>query len=356
MKGKCGLPVVEVSGKPFDMGRQAGRKCAKLAKAYRSSMAESIEHYTGMSWAKAVSRGKLYLPHAEAFYPDFVEEIRGYSEGAKVPFEDAFTLCCHELLSPMGFKGCTDVAANGDVTLEGDVLIGHNEDWSGDQLGAVVLLHAKPSKKPEFVTTAYAGLLPSSGMNSAGISLTGNALSPNDVRIGIPKVFPVRKVLEARRIGEALESAMPEARASSYNNICSDSNGEIYSLEGSATDFAVIYAHDGYLVHTNHYTADKMRRFEEDPNWTSCSTFRYHRAMRLIEGQLGMVTVETIASIFKDHVNRPGSICRHANPKVHPLEGSETIFSVVYDLTRLRAHVCRGKPCTGRYDTFQLDG
>lgn len=356
MKGTCGLPVVDVSGKPFDMGKQAGSKCAKRGKALRSAMAENVEYYTGMSWSKAVARGKLYLPHAEAFYPDFIEEMRGYSEGAKMPFEDVFTLCCHELLSPAGFKGCTDVAVNGDVTLEGDVLIGHNEDWSGSQLGMVVLLHAKPSKKPEFVSTSYGGLLPSSGMNSAGISLTGNALSPNDVRVGIPKVFPVRKVLECRRIGEALEVAMPEARASSYNNICSDSNGEIYSLEGSGTDFAVIYARDGYLVHTNHYTADKMRRFEQDPTGISCSTFRYHRASRLIQEQLGKVTVDSIASIFRDHVNRPGSICRHADPKLHPLDVSETIFSVVFDLTRLRAHVCSGKPCTGGYEPFQLDG
>jgi len=354
MKKKCGLPVVEVGGKPFDMGKQAGSKCARQGKAYRTSIAESIKHSTGMSWEKAVMRAKLYLPHAEAFYPDFIEEIRGYSEGAKMPFEDAFTLCCHELLSPSGFRGCTDVAVNGDVTLEGDVLIGHNEDWSANELGTVVLLHAKPAKKPEFVTTSYAGLLPSSGMNSAGLSLTGNALNPNDVRIGIPKVFPVRKVLECRRIGEALEAAMPEGRASSYNNICSDSSGEIYSLEGSATDCAIIYAHGGYLVHTNHYTEDKMRRFEQYPASTSCSTFRYHRAMRLLEDQLGQVTVDSITSIFKDHVNRPGSICRHADPKDHPLDVSETIFSVVFDLTRLRAHVCSGKPCTGCYETFQL--
>lgn len=354
MTGKGGLPVVEVRGKPFDMGKQAGAKCGKRGRELRKAISESITYSTGRSWEKAVARAKLNLPHAEAFYPDFIEEIRGYSEGAKMPFEDVFTLCCHELLSPIGFRGCTDVAVNGDVTLDGDVLIGHNEDWSASQLGTVVLLHAKPSKKPEFVTTSYGGLYPSSGMNSAGISLTGNALSPNDVRVGIPKLFPARKVLECKRIGEALEAAMPDGRASSYNNICSDSNGEIYSLEGSATDCGVIYAHDGYLVHTNHYTVDRMRRFEEDPAGIACSTFRYHRAKRLIEKQLGKVTVESIASIFKDHANRPGSICRHANPRVHPLEVSETIFSVVFDLTRLRAHVCKGKPCSGRYEAFQL--
>ena len=62
MKKKCGLPVVEVGGKPFDMGKQAGSKCARQGKAYRTSIAESIKHSTGMSWEKAVMRAKLYLP------------------------------------------------------------------------------------------------------------------------------------------------------------------------------------------------------------------------------------------------------------------------------------------------------
>lgn len=348
------LPVVDASGKPFDMGKMLGRKCASKASAYRRSISASVKHYTGADWPRAVSKAMDYLPYAEEFYPDFVEEIKGYSEGAKLSFGDVFTMCCHELLSPLGFRGCTDIAVNGDVSDGGVVLAAHNEDWSSDVLETVVFLHAKPSGKPEFFTTSYAGLLPSCGMNSAGISLTGNALSPNDVRTGIPKVFPVRKVMEARRIGEALEYAMPADRASSYNNICADKNGEIYSLEGSATDCGWIYAVGGYLVHTNHYLMPKMEKYEADPSSIACSVFRYNRALRLIEDQLGAVSVESLKSILRDHVNKPGSICRHAEPGVHPLDVSETIFSIIYDLTKLDAYVLNGKPCTGEYAKFSL--
>ncbi len=345
--------VIEVSGKPFDMGRQAGRKCAAKAKAYRKAIAESIEFCTGMKWSQATEQSKLYLPHAKDFYPDFVEELEGYAEGAGISFQEAFTLCCHELLSSLGFKGCTDVVASDEVTADGSVLAGHNEDWDASCLKTVVLLHAKPSKKPAFISTSYAGLAHSTGMNDRGVCLTGNALSPNDTRIGIPKMFPVRKVLEARRIGEALESAMPEDRASSYNNICSDKNGEIYSLEGSATDCAWLYGTDGYLVHTNHYIAEKMRKFESDQVSVG-SIVRYNRASRLIDRQLGDVTVESLMGLFRDHVNRPGSICGHRDPKVHPLDASETIFSVIYDLKKLRLHVCKGHPCKGSYVQVDL--
>lgn len=348
------LPIVEVSGKPFEMGKAAGRKCAQKALAYRKSISAAVRYYTGYTWDKAVDRAKQYLPYAEEFYPSYVEEIRGYSDGSKLPFEEAFACTCHELLTQMGFKGCTDLAVNGDITSDGRVLAAHNEDWSNDCLETVVLLHAKPAGKPEFITTSYAGLVPSCGMNSAGISLTGNALDPNDVRLGIPKVFAVRKVMEARRIGEALEHALPADRASSYNNIVCDRNGEMYSLEGSATDCAWLYAIDGYLVHTNHYTSDRMHKFESSPSSIGCSVFRYNRALRLLEDQLGNVTVESVKSILKDHVNRPGSICRHAEPGKHPLDVSETIFSVIYDLTNLEAHVLKGKPCTGTYVKLAL--
>ncbi len=348
------LSIVEAKGKPFEMGRMVGRKCAGKAAAYRNAIAVEIKHSTGVDWPLAVKKAKNYLPYAEEFYPDFVEEIKGYAEGARQPFGDMFAACCHELLSAGSAKGCTDIAVNGDVTDVGSVLAAHNEDWSADALDLVVLLHARPAGKPAFVCTSYAGLLPSCGMNSAGISLTGNALSPNDGRVGIPKAFPVRKVMEARRIGEALEYAMPEDRASSYNNICSDKNGEIYSLEGSATDCGWIYAVDGYLVHTNHYTVPKMERFEENRNAITCSIFRYNRALRLIEDQLGGVTIESLKSILRDHVNRPDSICRHAKPGVPQLDATETIFSVIYDLTHLEAHVLKGSPCSGEYSKFQL--
>ena len=350
------FPLVEVSGKPFEMGKAIGKKCAAKAIAYRKSIAASIKHSTGIDWTAAVGKAKDYLPYAEEFHPDFVEQIKGYAEGANMPFADAFTLMCHELLSAPGLKGCTDIAVSGDVTEDGSVLVAHNEDFTPEQLGMIVLLHCKPKGRPETLTTAYAGLFQSCGMNSSGISVTGNALDQNDTRIGIPKSFPPIKAMDARRIGEALEWAMPSARASSYNNIISDKSGEIYSLEGSATDCAWIYAYDGYLVHTNHYVADRMLRYEADRSARALatSTFRYNRALRLIEDQLGAVTVETLKEILSDHVNKPGSICRHVDPGLHPLDLSETVFSVIFDLTHLTAHVCRGKPCAGSYSKFTL--
>lgn len=353
--GNARMQVVDVSGRPFEMGRQIGEECVSKARAQRKGAAEAISHYTGMSWRNAVERAKFYLPYAAEFYPDFVEEIRGYAEGVKMPFDDVFALCCPELSSSQGFHGCTDVVVSEDVTQDGSVLACHNEDWNPGALKNVVLVRAKPSGKPSFISTCYAGLIPTTGMNDRGISITGNALSANDVRVGIPRLFPVRRVLEARRIGEALTMATPPGRASSYNNICSERTGEIYSLEGSATDCATLYAAAGHLVHTNHYTVETMRKFEAYPNSIAGSVVRYNRAKRLLKRQLGSVTIESVKELLRDHVNMPESICGHAKPSLHPSDTWETIFSVIYDLTDLSAHVCRGHPCEGRYYRVDIE-
>ncbi len=60
------------------------------------------------------------------------------------------------------------------------------------------------------------------------------------------------KESEVLSMREAIDTAIMEQRASNYNQVIADANGEIYSIEGSAADYEAIYAVDGYLVHTNH--------------------------------------------------------------------------------------------------------
>jgi isopenicillin-N N-acyltransferase-like protein len=76
--------------------------------------------------------------------------------------------------------------------------------------------------------------------------------------------------------------------------------------------------------------------------------------MRLIRKQLGQVSLDSMKAIFRDHVNRPDSLCRHPDTRLHRLDRSETIFSVIFDLGRLEAHVCKGNPCKGGYETFHM--
>ena len=59
------------------------------------------------------------------------------------------------------------------------------------------------------------------------------------------------------------------------------------------------------------------------------------------------ITVEKLQAFLADHVNRPGSICRHG-------ERVKTTFSVIINLRTLKMLLARGNPCEVAYAEYDL--
>jgi isopenicillin-N N-acyltransferase-like protein len=155
-----------------------------------------------------------------------------------------------------------------------------------------------------------AGIFISVGYNSAGVSLTGNELSPNDDRIGVPRLLIVRDILAQRSADAAIRAATNPARASSYNNLIAHADGTIVSVEGSGGDYALLPAQDGWLVHTNHYVAPSMLRYEADPDDIAGSVARYRRAAELMANAERPVTAKLLRSFLSDRVGAPDCLCK----------------------------------------------
>lgn len=347
------LDVFHVSGSPEDVGEQLGRRFTKEAHRAVQIFRKELSWEKGATLDGAKRYARKVLPKVEAWFPDFVEEMRAYAKGSGVPFHILSAQWCGYNPS-MGLKGCTDVAVGPEQTADGSVLVAHNEDYAPDYDGIVVPVHVAIEGKPAFFAMSYQGLFPTMGFNEAGISLTGNAVSPNDLRIGIPKMVPPRKVLEARSLVEALASSMPEARGSSFNNIVCSREGELYSMEGSATAFDAIYGEDGWLVHSNHYLSPKMLKFERNPQEKFCSILRYNRATKLLKAALGRVTPDTIMEIQRDHLSRPDSICRHENPVDKEEDRVKTLFGSIVNLTTGEVYISGSTPCEAEYRVYKL--
>ena len=352
-----GLRVVDVSGTCDAMGAKLGEECADLAKGLMKALRARLKLHN-MDLAKGRTLASKFLPYAEAFDPEYVEFLKGYSEGAGLQFDDLFVHFC---LDEKGF--CTDILANGEVTGDGSVFSAHTEDWDMNYAGHVVLIRARPTKGPRFMALSLCGAELDCGMNGEGFSFTGNSLYPDDMRIGVPKMFNARRILASRTMGEVLQAAFPEKRASSYNHNLCHRSGEMYCVEGSAKDFAVIPADEGWLVHTNHYVSERMRDHEtvfsssggNSPGTAPSTLIRYHRARRLVRQSLGEISVDVIKAILEDHFNSPRSICCHVPDDPGPEDRYATIFSVIFDLSRSEAHVCPTNPCSGRYEVHSLD-
>ena len=300
-------------------------------------------------WEKQRSEALLFLQYSKQHVPEYVAEIQGAADAAGLELGDLFATICEEIGDPnyRPMKGCSDLIASDDVTKDGHVLVAHNNDTHSSTQERVTIIHYRVDGEPEIVAVGYGGLGISVGYNSAGLSLTGNQLDSNDMRPGVPRMLLVRKILSAKTIVEAIDAAVLQPRASNYNQVISDSNGEIYSIEGSATDYEPLYAEDGYHVHTNHYTSPPMRHFEANRQWISSSIVRYNRGRRLLKGNLGKITVQTMMEALSDHVGHPRSICRHGN-------GVKTTFSVVIDLSSLTMYLAWGNPCEEEYAEYTL--
>ena len=177
---------------------------------------------------------------------------------------------------------------------------------------------------------------------------------PNDSRIGIPRLFVSRAVLAEKTPGEAIRRTLIPRRAAGYNHLIAHESGEIYSVEVSARRFAIIYADDGYMVHTNHYLDANMQAIEYEPDELIATRVRYFRANRLLR-DTEKHTIKTIQAIQRDHINFPNSICNHAEDDMDPLDREKTINSMVIDLTARAMHIAWGNPCANPYHTYYLD-
>ncbi|MGQ9467336.1 MAG: C45 family autoproteolytic acyltransferase/hydrolase [Anaerolineae bacterium] len=342
------IPVLTVRGTHREVGRQIGEAMRPRIRRRLERLREGIPR--GISWEEVLHQSRLCQTYSRAVYPQYVEEIEGIAEGADCPFDEVFLAMCEELREPAFWRarGCTDFAARGRATVDGSTLLAHTNDESPDREEGLVILRVQAGDEPEFLGVSLDGLGISAGFNAAGIALTGNEVSARDVRPGVPRLLIVRAILAARRLGEAMDACLLPQRASNYNNIIADSWGEIYSVEGSATDYEALYIEGDILAHTNHYLSPAMRHLEADRNDIGGSILRYHRAMRLLRENFGALSPERFQLLLADHANYPASICKHGVETV-------TLFSIIIDVGRRRAWIGRGRPCETVWTEHQLE-
>lgn len=341
------IPVLQVRGSHREVGQQIGARMRPALCRLVERMRQRVP--AGLTYRDLVRQGQVFLAYSRGVYPQYVEELEGIAEGADLPLEELFLGMCEELWEPTFWRrGCTDFAARGRATVDGSTLLAHTNDEAPEREEGLVILRVQAGDEPEFLGVSLGGLGFSAGFNAAGIALTGNEVLARDVRPGVPRLLIVRAILAARRLGEAMDVCLLPQRASNYNNIIADRWGEVYSVEGSATDYEALYIEDDILAHANHYLSPAMRHLEADRNDIGGSILRYHRAIRLLRENFGQLSPERFMALLADHANYPASICKHGIESV-------TVFSIIIDVTHLRAWIGRGRPCETTYTEHCLN-
>jgi isopenicillin-N N-acyltransferase like protein len=339
------LELYRVAGSHREVGVQMGElgamQIGRTVAAFDDDLPE------GRSRDEQLRLARAYRDVTAPSLPGLLEELDGCAEGAGVDPLEFFATTIEELwYTPYtgGTEGrCSDVVAGPAATADGHLWVGHNNDLRPEVEPDLVAIEKAVDDEPVILQIGGVPWI-SVGWSQAGLSLTGNELSPNDERVGIARSHQVFEMLRARNLHEMVAQAIRPDRASSYNNVLADRYGDVANVEGSATAVEITHLDErDLLAHTNHYVSERMRPFEGDPDYAVRSDVRLCRARDLLADQPpGSVTPEVLRSILSDHENQPDEVCRHPEWG-HPT--SKTVFWCTADVTEGRVLFGRGNPC-----------
>ena len=356
-------PHVRVEGDPRERGRQYGEQARERTARSRDAYEEVFGHYASWTWSKVTGEATRYAPAIRAFRPEYLDEMHGMAQGSGLRFEDILALNVRSevmfaakarqaLSGPFPGAGeCTAFAALPDDP-SGPVLVGQNWDWLLHSFDTVVVLEARQTGKPAYVTVVEAGLLAKLGMNSAGIGLATNAMVTDLDRgdPGIPFHVLLRSVLDAETVGDALAGLQARSRSSSANYLLASDDGVALNVEAAPGDFTrltVTGPEDGLLLHTNHLLHARPGVTDVSLWAMPDSAVRLQRAHAVVR-ETGR-SHAALTAMLSDHADRPGSICTHPDERQPRLDRSATVASVVMDLGERRMWLADGQPCRTPY-------
>ena len=245
-----GLPIVFLEGTPYELGRQHGEL---LRETVQHSLRHILGHFRRYLKAPLLSPlavnwwlGRSWAQSAPLIPQDYLEELRGVSDGSGVPLAELWRL--HAI--PERTYACSTMAVWGRATADGRLIHTRNLDWSiraGIQDYAAVFV-VRPKGKHGFVSAGWAGFIGVlSGINERGLSIGQVGAETLDASYrGVPMAFLMRKVLEdATDLDGAVGLIRDAPRTVGVNYVIADAAAQrAVAMETTAHLAAVFEADD----------------------------------------------------------------------------------------------------------------
>ncbi|MBI1878409.1 MAG: hypothetical protein HYR94_09315 [Chloroflexi bacterium] len=239
------LRLLEVSGPPFEMGRQHAAAYPKEIQELTEDRLRlsSNKNWTGkeLSRQQVLALGQACLPYHEAYAPELMDELRGISDVTGLNLTELLILNGFtdfvdtiysteekELGELKGTNGnlktpsvpssssqfpvpahpaaddCTAFIISPNATATRQGFLGQTWDMHETATPYLILLRGKPERGLRFLAFTIMGCIGMIGMNEAGIAVGINNLVAGDGRVGVTWPFVVRKVLAQDNLDDAL--------------------------------------------------------------------------------------------------------------------------------------------------------
>jgi isopenicillin-N N-acyltransferase like protein len=348
---------VEAHGSYRELGRAVGEAARAQIAAALAFYEEHFRVMAGIDFAEAQRQSAEYLPYAQRYLPQYVEELEGMAEGSGQAFGKLLVPnCAEEFTCPV--DPATDAAAGSAhfctavAAMTGDRhVVGHNMDWYVVDVDKNVLFDLTTPDGTRIVTLAGVPYLPILGMNSHGVAYVGNSVYCTDGRPGVPNVFVRRWALEAPSLEEAAARAMMPVRARGSNHLLADREGRIWNVETSA-HAAVLTEYEGHAAHTNHYVSPAMAVYEGSLSGESRVRLAAAEAALAAGLAAGEDPRALVESVLRSHSGAPECVCGHVDEALPLGEQVMTVASMVCDLDAMELSACAGPPCENPYTVW----
>lgn len=351
------FPFIQAKGTSYEIGHQLGIKLKQQITHNLEVYKELFFQFAGLEWKDVQKLAKQYIPWIERYDKDLIDEIQGMSEGAHVDFLDILALNARTEIM-MSSDGCTSIAAARHATSHAQTLIGQNWDWNVKIKPGMAIVELDQQDKPNILMVTEAGIIGKIGMNSSGIGVCLNMLNTTESIAGVPVHIVLRGILNSHSLSQAIGQIGRLRRGNAANFLVASREGEILNVESTPQDYDVIGSESGVIAHTNHFYGPRQVNVNDLGRISFPDThLRLEVANRLLKQSIGTINESTIEDVFTNHIGYPDSICRHGSfqkPELGREKQSDTVFSIMMNLTEGKMKVAAGQPCTYPYQDFSI--
>jgi hypothetical protein len=322
-----GLRVVRVEGDATARGRRAGELLGDL-------VARSLAFYRDYLGDRSADL-EPFRRAAEQALPEHLAWLDAFAAGAEVAPAELFAVNALEELEQLApVERCSTFTALG----ERGTLLGHNEMWLEGDRGNVAVVVEQPADGPAVASPTIACCLPAVGVNAHRLAFGVDSLTARDDRVGVPRVFVSRHVLDAASRDDAERRASLGGRAGGYAHVVA-APGEAFTIETTAQRAATL---DGPAPHTNHYLAPELQDVGDEGSASSHA--RYAHLSELLRERPPRTPDDAMA-ILRDHACEPT-----------PDGDYVVVFAMVCEVESGRMWVAPGDPAETPYEEVDLAG
>lgn len=362
---KSGWKIVEIYGEPFKRGYAHGYLLSKELMTVQQVLPFIVKSQLNIPFKKYMEKSKkLIYPIVKNKYPEFFNELRGISAGAKslgVDITTEYLIAWNGFLSLYSYyndgnKRCSAFIACGDATENRDIIMAHNthSDFATGQI-LNIILKVKPEKGNSFTMQTSAGLICSTtdwfliqnGIIGCETTISDINYKPD---FGSPYFCRIRDTMQYANTLDDCKDILLKNNAGDY--ACSWLFGDIHKNEIMLCEFGlkknnIIKKNNGVFYGMNSPIGDDLRTSETNLGKTLTINdlsnnigSRNKRLNYLLnEKYYGKINLENAKLIMADHydeflhkiIPNNNSICKHSelSKKVNYIPQGSTDAKVV---------------------------